>query len=305
MEDPKRALSLCFIMPFLPLPSILFFGHSAFMLILVVFIGLCIGSFLNVVIYRLPKMLERDWRRQCAELRGETLSEEAPFNLMVPRSACPNCHHQITALENIPVISWLALRGRCRQCHAPISIRYPIIELLGGALAGAAFWYFGATWQAVTVCVLLWALLALTFIDFDTQLLPDDITLPLLWLGLIVNLFGLFASLADAVIGAAAGYLVLWSVYWVFKLLRGKEGMGYGDFKLLAALGAWLGWQALLPIILFSSLVGALTGIALMVARGRDHNIPMPFGPFLAIAGAITLFFGRPILAWLHMPGFF
>lgn len=275
------------------------------MMTLIIFIGLCIGSFLNVVIYRLPKMLERDWYRQCAELRGESAPEDAPYNLVVPRSSCPKCHHQITALENIPIISWLFLLGRCRQCKTSIPIRYPLVELMGGALAGIAFWYFGMTWQALAACILLWMLLALTFIDFDTQLLPDDLTLPLLWLGLIANLFGLFAPLADAVIGAIAGYLTLWTVYWAFKLLRGKEGMGYGDFKLLAALGAWLGWQALLPIILFSSLIGALFGIMLMIVRGRDHNIPMPFGPFLAFAGAITLFFGQPILAWFHLPSTF
>ncbi len=281
------------------------FNHLAITLTLVIFIGLCIGSFLNVVIHRLPKMLERDWRRQCAELRGESVQEDTPYNLVVPRSACPNCGHRITALENIPIISWLFLRGRCRQCKTPISIRYPFVELMGGVLAGMALWHFGVTWQALAACILLWTLLALAFIDFDTQLLPDNLTLPLLWLGLIANLFGLFVPLADAVIGAVAGYLVLWTVYWAFKLLCGKEGMGYGDFKLLAALGAWLGWQALLPIILFSSLAGVLIGIMLAGIRGHDHNIPMAFGPLLAAAGAITLFWGQPVLAWLHLPGAF
>ena len=201
-------------------------------------IGLCVGSFLNVVVHRLPQMLERGWQGECAELRGESVPELPPYNLVVPRSKCPACGHGITALENIPVLSWLALRGKCSACSAPISARYPLVEILGAALAAAAIWRFGPTWEGLAACGLLWTLLALTFIDFDTQLLPDDITLPLLWAGLAVNLFGLFVPLRDAVIGAIAGYLALWAVYWLFKLIRGKEGMGYGDFKLLAALGA-------------------------------------------------------------------
>ncbi|MDR1529720.1 MAG: A24 family peptidase [Burkholderiales bacterium] len=288
-------------MPLSPLPLWPLFDYPLILIICAVVIGLCIGSFLNVVIYRLPKMLEREWNRQCAELRGEPLPEESTYNLAIPRSACPTCGHKITALENIPLLSWLVLRGKCAQCQAPISTRYPFVEFLGGLLAGLAFWHFGASWQAVTACLFLWTLLALTFIDFDTQLLPDDLTLSLLWAGLIVNLFGLFAPLASAVIGAIVGYLILWSVYWAFKLLRGKEGMGYGDFKLLAALGAWLGWTALLPIILISSVVGVVIGIVLMIARGRDHDTPMPFGPFLAIAGAIVLFFKSHLIQWLHL----
>ena len=258
--------------------------------------GLCVGSFLNVVIHRLPKMLERGWQAQCAELRGETPEPGPAYNLVVPRSACPACGAQITALQNIPVVSWLVLKGRCAGCKAPISGRYPIVELLGGALAAAAIWHFGATPQGVAACGLLWALLALTMIDFDTQLLPDGITLPLLWAGLIVNLRSTFAPLPDAVIGAVAGYLSLWTIYWVFKLIRGKEGMGYGDFKLLAALGAWLGWQLLPVIVLLSSVVGAAIGMTLIVFKGRDHSIPMAFGPFLAIAGAIALFFGPTLV---------
>jgi leader peptidase (prepilin peptidase)/N-methyltransferase len=258
--------------------------------------GLCVGSFLNVVIHRLPKMLERGWQAQCAELRGETPDPGPTYNLVVPRSACPACGARITALQNIPVVSWLALRGRCAQCKAPISSRYPLVEVLGGALAACAIWRFGVTPQGVAACGLLWSLLALTMIDFDTQLLPDGITLPLLWAGLIVNLWNTFAPLSDAVIGAVAGYLSLWAVYWAFKLIRGKEGMGYGDFKLLAALGAWLGWQVLPVIVLLSSVVGACIGMTLIVFKGRDHSIPMAFGPFLAIAGAIALFFGTALV---------
>ena len=264
------------------------------------FVGLCVGSFLNVVVHRLPKMLERGWHAQCAELRGETPAPEPAYNLVVPRSACPACGHQITALQNIPVISWLVLGGRCASCKARISARYPVVEILGGLLAAYAIWRFGATPRGVAACVLLWSLLALTMIDLDTQLLPDDLTLPLLWAGLIVNLGGLFAPLADAVIGAVAGYLSLWTIYWLFKLIRGKEGMGHGDFKLLAALGAWLGWQVLPVIVLLSSVVGAVIGIALIVFKGRDNNLPLAFGPYLAIAGAIALFYGAPLVRMLY-----
>jgi leader peptidase (prepilin peptidase)/N-methyltransferase len=261
-------------------------------------VGLCVGSFLNVVVHRLPKMMERDWRAQCAELRGEPPPAEQPpsYNLAVPRSACPDCGHRIGALENIPVVSWLALRGACSACGKAISIRYPLVEALGGILAAYAIWRFGLTWKGGAACVLLWTLIALTFIDFDTQLLPDNLTLPLVWAGLAVNLFGLFVPLVDAVIGAIAGYLALWIVYWLFRLIRGKEGMGYGDFKLLAALGAWLGWQMLPLIVLLSSVVGAVIGITLMVFKGRDHNVPLAFGPYLAIAGGIALFFGPPLI---------
>jgi len=267
-------------------------------------VGLCIGSFLNVVIHRLPKMLDRGWRAQCAELAGETPPQEPAYNLVVPRSQCPACGHRITALENVPVVSYLVLRGRCSACRAAISPRYPLVEILTGALTAAAVLRFGPTLVALGACILLWSLVALTFIDFDTQLLPDNLTLPLLWAGLLANLAGVGpvgTSLRDAVIGAVAGYVALWCVYWLFKLIRGKEGMGYGDFKLLAALGAWLGWQMLPLIVLLSSVVGALIGIGLVVFKGRDHQIPLAFGPYLAIAGAAALFFGKPLIAvYLH-----
>jgi leader peptidase (prepilin peptidase) / N-methyltransferase len=263
-------------------------------------IGLCVGSFLNVVIHRLPKMLERGWAAQCAELRGEELPAEPAYNLIVPRSQCPTCAHRISALENIPIVSYLALAGKCKSCGAPISARYPFVEALGAILAACAIWRFGATWQGLAACILLWTLTALTFIDFDTQLLPDDLTLPLVWAGLAANVFELFVPLRTAVIGAIAGYLSLWLVYWLFKLVRGKEGMGFGDFKLLAALGAWLGWQMLPLIVLLSSVVGAAIGLALIAFKGRDHNIPLAFGPYLAIAGAIALFFG-PTLVRMYL----
>lgn len=258
-------------------------------------LGLLVGSFLNVVIHRLPKMMERDWLAQCAELRGEAAAEGETFNLSTPRSRCPHCGHQITALENIPVLSYLFLQGKCRGCHAPIALRYPLIELGAALLSGYAAWHFGPGWQAVGAALLLWTLLALAMIDMDTQLLPDSLTLPLLWLGLLFNLEGHFASLPEAVVGAMAGYLSLWSVYWLFKLATGKEGMGYGDFKLLAALGAWMGWALLPSIILLSSLVGALVGISLMVLARHGRNIPIPFGPYLAAAGGIALFWGKDL----------
>jgi leader peptidase (prepilin peptidase)/N-methyltransferase len=267
--------------------------HAAVIAALVV--GLCVGSFLNVVIHRLPKMLERRWRADCADLDDRTAPDEPAYNLVVPRSACPACGHAISAVENIPLVSWLALSGRCRACKVRISVRYPLVELLGGVLAAAAVWRFGATAHGLAACALLWTLLALTFIDFDTQYLPDDLTLPLLWGGLVANLWGLFVPLSEAVVGAIAGYLALWSIYWLFKLIRGKEGMGYGDFKLLAALGAWLGWKMLPLIILLSSVVGAVVGIALIVFKGRDHQVPLAFGPYLAAAGAIALFFGASL----------
>ncbi len=273
-------------------------------LVLTAVVGLCVGSFLNVVIHRLPKMLDRGWREQCAELAGEAVADAPAYNLIVPRSQCPSCGHRIGALENIPVLSYLVLRGHCRACHTPISARYPIVELLAAALAVAAILRFGATPAALAACVFLWTLLALTLIDFDTQLLPDNLTLPLLWAGLLATLLGAapIATLHDAVIGAIAGYLALWVVYWLFKLIRGKEGMGYGDFKLLAALGAWLGWQMLPLIVLLSSVVGAAIGISLVVFKGRDHQVPLAFGPYLAIAGGIALFFGKSLIA-IYLPG--
>lgn len=259
------------------------------------FLGLMVGSFLNVVIHRLPKMMELGWQQQCAELRGEEIAETAKYNLIVPRSACPHCHHAISAWENIPIISYLILRGRCKGCGAVISPRYPIIEAASGILCAYAAIRFGFGLTTVGALLLIWALLALAAIDFDTQLLPDDITLPLLWTGLLFNLFGIFTNLPGAVLGAVFGYLVLWGVYWLFKLATGKEGMGYGDFKLLAALGAWMGWQMLPLIILLSSLVGAVVGITLIVAVKHGRNIPIPFGPYLAGGGLIALFWGHTL----------
>ncbi len=257
--------------------------------------GLLFGSFLNVVIYRLPKMMQRESDNYVAEESGRPLPHQDRFNLMVPRSACPHCGHRITALENIPVISYLALGGKCRSCKAPISARYPMVELLTGALSALLIWQLGSGWAGLTGLFFLYCLIALTFIDADTQLLPDDLCYPLLWAGLLVNLNGTFVPLHDAVIGAAAGYLALWSIYWLFKLLTGKEGMGYGDFKLLAALGAWLGWAVLPTIILLSSVVGAVVGISLIVFARHGRNNPIPFGPYLAAAGLITMLFGVPL----------
>lgn len=258
-------------------------------------LGLLVGSFLNVVIYRLPRMMELDWQQQCAQLRGEETPPGEPYNLVLPRSACPHCHHAISALENIPVISFLLLRGKCSGCGAAISVRYPVVEAISGILCGFAAWHFGFGLAAVAAILLIWSLLALTAIDFDTQLLPDSITQPLIWAGLLFNLYGTFTTLHDALLGAIFGYLALWSVYWLFKLTTGKEGMGYGDFKLLAALGAWLGWQLLPLIIILSSLVGAVIGITLIVAVKRGRNIPIPFGPYLAGGGLIALFWGQTL----------
>lgn len=259
--------------------------------------GLCVGSFLNVVIHRLPIMMEREWQLQCAELRNETTPDQGEaLGLATPRSRCPHCGHKIGALENIPLISYfLILRGKCAGCQQAISLRYPLIEILTGSLTAYAVWHFGPTTQAVGAILLLWALIALAAIDFDTQLLPDSITLPLLWLGLLFNIGGTFTTLENAVIGAIAGYMSLWSVFWLFKLATDKEGMGYGDFKLLAALGAWLGWAMLPSIILLSSVVGACIGISLIIFNRHGRNIPIPFGPYLAAAGVIALFWGQQL----------
>lgn len=273
--------------------------------------GLVVGSFLNVVIHRLPKMMEADWRAQCLEfLHPEQVAGQSPagqqrYNLVVPRSACPSCGHKITAIENIPVLSYLALRGKCSKCRAPIGSRYPLVELLTGVLTGFVAWHFGVTWQAFFAIIYLWALITLTFIDADTTLLPDDITLPLLWLGLLINVAGTFTTLQSAVVGAVAGYLALWSVYWAFKLITGKEGMGYGDFKLLAALGAWLGWQMLPLVILLSAMVGTIVGVAGIVLQGREKGAKLPFGPYLAAAGLIAIIWGAPLNAWYlgRLPG--
>lgn len=258
-------------------------------------VGLIIGSFLNVVIYRLPIMLKREWMQQCAELRGEQVEVQSVYNLAVPRSGCAQCGHKISALENIPIISYLILRGRCANCHASISLSYPLVEAITAVLSGFAAWHFGFDGFLIAALIFVWAMLVLTFIDLNTQLLPDSITLPLLWIGLIVNLHNGFTDIRSAVIGAVAGYLVLWSIYWLFKLLTGKEGMGYGDFKLLAAIGAWLGWQLLPQVLLLSSIVGAVIGSVLLLTTARSKNTTLPFGPYLAGGGLIALFWGQQI----------
>ena len=258
-------------------------------------LGLCIGSFLNVVIYRLPKIMQHDWELQCAELRGEKPPEQEALTLARPGSRCPACAHPITALQNIPVVSYIVLRGKCAACGARISPRYPLIETASGIAAAYAAWHFGFGLAAFAAMGFLWCMIALTCIDFDTQLLPDSITLPLVWAGLLVNLAGTYTDLRAAVIGAVAGYLSLWCVYWGFRLATGKEGMGFGDFKLLAAIGAWLGWQMLPFVVLASSVVGAVVGIGLMLFARHGRNVPIPFGPYLATAGVIALFWGEPL----------
>jgi len=257
--------------------------------------GLLIGSFLNVVAYRLPVMAQRELDNYIAHEAGKELPHQDRFNLMVPRSACPHCGHQITALENIPIVSWLFLRGKCSACKAPISPRYPIVEAVTGLLSAALIWHFGSGWLGLASLLFAYFLISMTLIDYDTKTLPDDLTYPLLWLGLLINLDGTIVPLRDAVIGAMAGYVSLWAVYWLFKLATGKEGMGYGDFKLLAALGAWMGWAMLPTIIILSSVVGAIVGISLIVFARRDRNNPIPFGPYLAAAGMIALLYGTPL----------
>jgi len=300
----------------------LFFG-------VVAFLGLFVGSFLNVVIHRLPTMMERDWAAGLRELEAERqasaipvgaggpsvvatdgpdghvvgagpdgVEAPAPFNLAIPRSRCPSCDAPISAWQNVPVVSWLVLRGRCAHCKTPISVRYPLVEAMTMILSLVVAWHFGPTPAAVLGIVVTWFLVAMSMIDVDTQLLPDSLTLPLMWIGLIASLFPVFADVRDAVVGAALGYLVLWSIYWLFKLVTGKEGMGYGDFKLLAAIGALLGWEALPMVILLSSVVGAVVGIALIVVTRRSKEIPIPFGPYLAAAGWIAMIWGEPLRTW-------
>ena len=259
-------------------------------------LGLIVGSFLNVVILRLPKMMEQSWRRECSELLAQPVSPETPISLSHSNSQCPACGANIRPWQNIPVVSWLLLRGRCAQCDTPISARYPFVELLTGTLTGLAAWQFGFGPEALSAFILIWILIALTGIDIDTQLLPDSMTLALLWIGLAVNLFDTWTSLPSAVMGAMLGYGSLWSVYWVFKLVTGKEGMGYGDFKLLAALGAWFGWQTVPVMILLSSFAGALLGISILLLRRLERDTPMPFGPYLAGAGLVILFFGETLM---------
>ena len=261
-------------------------------------VGLLVGSFLNVVIYRLPIMMQRNWRKECAEyLQIDTDESEpqAPFNLSVPLSRCPHCHAPIKPHQNIPVLSYLLLKGRCAACNRPIAVRYPLVEAFTAIVSALVAWHFGYSPQTVFALALTWSLIALSFIDIDHQLLPDNITLPVLWLGLLLSLFGLFTDTHASIIGAIAGYTVLWAVYHLFKLVTGKEGMGYGDFKLLALFGAWLGWQYLPVIILLSSLVGAVIGIAMIVFGNRDRNSPIPFGPYLATAGWIALLWGESL----------
>jgi leader peptidase (prepilin peptidase)/N-methyltransferase len=253
-------------------------------------LGLIVGSFLNVVILRLPKMMEQSWRRECCELLDQPLSDEPSLTLSYPGSQCPGCGTPIKPWQNIPVISWLVLRGQCAQCGMRISARYLFVELVTGLLSGFVAWQFGFGPEAISALVLIWVLIALTGIDMDTQLLPDSMTLPLLWLGLGVNLFAVWTPLSSAVMGAMLGYGSLWGVYWLFKLVTGKEGMGYGDFKLLGALGAWFGWQAVPLMILLSSFVGAALGITILIARRQGRDTPLPFGPYLAGAGLLTLF---------------
>ncbi len=260
-----------------------------------VLFGLVVGSFLNVVIHRLPRMLEQGWRAECAELNGNPVPAAETYNLVLPRSRCPHCEHAIRAVENVPVLSYVALRGRCSACKAAISLRYPAVEALAGALAGYVAWRFGVSAAALGAMLFAWAMIALAFIDLDTFYLPDNLTLPLLWTGLIFNIGATFTDLTSAVIGAAGGYLVLWAVFWAYKLATGKEGMGYGDFKLLAAIGAWLGWKMLPLVILLSSFVGAVIGIGLIVLARRGRNVPIPFGPYLALAGLIALFYGEQL----------
>ena len=281
-------------------------SHVLAFVLCALLIGLLVGSFLNVLIYRLPKMMQRDWREQAREiLELPVEAQAATFNLVLPNSSCPHCAHEIKPWENIPVVSYLFLRGKCSSCKAPISLRYPLVELTCGLLSAYIAWHFGFTWQAGGMLLLTWGLLAMSLIDADHQLLPDSLVLPLLWLGLIANSFGLFVSLEDTLWGAIAGYLSLWSVYWLFKLVTGKEGMGHGDFKLLAMLGAWGGWQVLPLTILLSSLVGAVLGIIMLRLRNAETSTPIPFGPYLAIAGWIALLWGEQITSgYLQIAGF-
>ena len=280
--------------------------NTAFFLGSIFVLGLMVGSFLNVVIYRIPKMMEQEWRENCAEISGESSASDAPkMTLSSPASSCPHCRHKIRFYENIPVISWLVLRGKCSACGEKISARYPIIECITAILSVIVAWHFGYGWQALGGLILTWALIALSVIDIDHQLLPDSITLPFLWLGLAASLLPVFVDSHDAIIGGIAGYMSLWLVFQTFKLLTGKEGMGFGDFKLLALLGAWLGWAALPGIIILSSLVGAVLGVILLTVQKKDHQTPIPFGPYLATAGWISLLWGEELRnAYFQWSGF-
>ena len=281
-------------------------ANAAIFIICVLVLGLLVGSFLNVVVYRLPKMLMRDWCKQAREVLEMPAQEEGEtFNLILPNSSCPHCGHEIKAWENIPVISWLFLRGKCSGCKEAISVRYPLVELACGVLSGVIAWQYGVSWEALAMLVLTWGLLAMSLIDADHQILPDTLVLPLLWLGLILNNLGMFTSLPDALWGAVLGYMSLWSIFWLFKLGTGKEGMGYGDFKLLALIGAWGGWQVLPLTILLSSVVGAVLGIIILRLQRKGYGNPLPFGPYLALAGWIALIWGDAITSsYLQIAGF-
>lgn len=273
-------------------------NNAGWLMVVVLLFGLLVGSFLNVVIHRLPIMMERGWQRECDAYLGRELAAQGRYNLVVPASHCPACKTEVKPWQNIPLLSYALLRGRCQHCHVPISMRYPLVELLTGLLFALLAWHFGWSVQLAGYLAMTAALIALAFIDADTQLLPDDLTLPLLWGGLLFNLWTGTVALDDAVLGAVAGYLSLWLVYWLFKLLTGKEGMGYGDFKLLAAFGAWLGWSMLPLIILLSSLVGAIVGVVMILLARLGRGQPLPFGPYLAAAGWIALLWGKDIVSW-------
>ena len=280
--------------------------HATLLIAATFALGLLIGSFLNVVAYRLPRMMEREWKQQCLEyLHPDQPAEPTDrFDLVVPGSKCPACGHSITVIENVPVLSYLFLRGKCAACKTRIPLRYPVVELATALLSAVVAWKLGWGWPLAAGLIFTWALIALSLIDFDHKLLPDSITLPLLWLGLLLSLYPVFVDMRASVLGAAAGYLSLWSIYQLFRLVTGKEGMGFGDFKLLAAIGAWLGWQALPVTILLSSLVGAVVGIALILIRGHDRNIPIPFGPYIAAAGWLAMLWGEDITqAYLRFAG--
>ena len=282
--------------------SVIYFlqTHPALFIFSMTMLGMCIGSFLNVVIYRLPKMMQQDWHEQCCELldiKNEDVTEQQKVNLVFPGSSCPSCQHKITALENIPVISYLFLKGRCRSCNTRISLQYPIIEMFTGLATAYVAWHFGFSLQTLFAVFLTWALISLSMIDLEHSLLPDDITLPFMWLGLACNVFGVFTDIYSSLIGAMLGYAILWIIFMSFKLATGKEGMGYGDFKLLALLGAWLGWQSIPLIILLSSITASIIGLAMIIFKGRDKAAAFPFGPYLAIAGWITLIWGKELTA--------
>ena len=279
--------------------SIYFEIYPGVFILLMAVLGLLVGSFINVVIYRLPIMMEREWRSQCQSLFGnpDDLNKcpDEPFNLITPRSSCPHCHSLIKAINNIPVISYLLLKGKCSNCNNKISLRYPFIELLTGLFTGFIAWHFGYNLQTLFAVILTWSLICLSMIDFDHQLLPDDIILPLLWLGLACNIFNLFTDIYSSLIGAMLGYGILWIIFLSFKTLTGKEGMGYGDFKLLAMLGAWLGWEMLPLIVLLSSMLGSVIGVSLILTGKQGRSKPIPFGPYLAVAGWIALIWGQEI----------